>query len=222
MAPAGITLVFADDHELFREGLTTIIRKIKDPPIHLVGIAPDGKELVQLCHQWSPDLVLTDIQMPQLDGIEATRAIKKILPKTGVIALSSFNEQSLVLEMIEAGASGYLLKNTSREELALAIRKVYEGGYYFCPETMGYLAIAVKRYDVYQLLQKSKLTDREVEILRYICKGYPSKQIAARLKLSVRTIDSHRDRIYEKTGVHNVADLVIYSLKHHYIDIKDL
>lgn len=221
MSATAIKVLFADDHELFREGLKGLLQKIKTPPLKLLAAADNGKEAVDLCEKMLPDIVLMDIEMPELSGIEATRIIKKKFPKMGVLGLSTYNENHLVLDMLAAGASGYLLKNTTKTELAEAIRKVYEGGIYFTPETAVHLATTIKESKLYRY-QKTKLTEREIEVLKLVCKGFSSKEIASRLELSVRTIDSHRAKIHDKTGTANSIDLVVYSIKHSLIDIKEL
>lgn len=218
-----IKIIIADDHPIFRDGFKLLLRKLPPGSVQLMGEAGDGNELLQLVQKTEADVIFTDIQMPLLDGIEATRRIKEINSSIQVIALSMFNEDHLVIEMLEAGASGYLLKNTSKAELQQALQIVLEGGVYFTPETSVHLSKSIRqtgRTD--KAIRLPRLSERETEIIQSICKGKTNKEIASELFLSQRTIESHKENIYEKTGTRSSAQLAIYAIRNHIVNISDV
>jgi DNA-binding NarL/FixJ family response regulator len=218
-----VRIVIADDHPIFRDGFKILLKKLKPNSVELVGEAGDGNELVELALKVRPHVIITDIQMPGIDGIEATKRIKKSNPNIQIIALSMFNEDHLVVDMLEAGASGYLLKNTSKTEFEQALRIVHEGGVYFTPEASVHLTKSIKQSAKPDRLAKlPKLTDREIEIIHLICKGKTNKEIASELYLSPRTIESHRENIYEKTETHSSAEVAIYAIRYNIIDIHNI
>ncbi|RPD43612.1 MULTISPECIES: response regulator transcription factor [Chitinophagaceae] len=210
-----LRLVLADDHELFRDGLQVMLKK--QPTIETIGEASNGVELLYLVRTLHPDVVITDIKMPQMDGIEATRQLVKEFPKLPVIALSMFDEENLIVDMLEAGARGYLLKNASKQEIVAAIETVVDGEVYYCGNTSRKLAklIATSKFDPRNHAKEPEFSAREVEIIQMICEELSNKEIAARLGLSVRTVEGHRERIQEKMNVRNMAGIVVYAIKHH-------
>jgi DNA-binding NarL/FixJ family response regulator len=163
-----------------------------------------------------PDVVITDIRMPHMDGIAATHQLQDRFPKVGVIALSMFDEEQLILEMLEAGAKGYLLKNATKEEIIDAIEAVHAGEIYFCRSTSPKLAqlIGDSRINPFRKKPATELNEREKEIVRLLCEEFSSKEIAARVHLTVRTVETYRMSLLEKVGARNVAGLVIYAIKH--------
>lgn len=207
-----IRVVIADDHEIFRNGFKLLFKNQK--MIELAGEAEDGQSLVNLVKEVVPDVVITDIQMPGKDGIQACREIQEHFPKLPVIALTTFNDDSYVIDMLEAGARGYLLKNTNQAELLQAVKTVWEGSTYYCNATSQKLArlIAEKRYDPHQ--EAIHFTERELDVIRLICQQMSNKEIASALKLSPRTVESHREKIQEKIGSRNIAGITIYAIKH--------
>jgi DNA-binding NarL/FixJ family response regulator len=216
-----IRILIADDHPIFRDGLKLLLKKIESNTAYLVGEAENGEELLEITSKAHPDIIITDIQMPLMDGIEATRRIKKINSNIQIIALSMFNEDHLVVDMLEAGASGYLLKNTTKKELEQALRIVHEGGVYFTPEASVHLTKTIKQTAKPNKAAKlPKLSDREIEIIHLICKGKTNKEIASELYLSRRTIESHRENIYEKTETHSSAQVAIYAIRNNIIDVN--
>lgn len=228
-----VKVLIADDHPIFRDGFKILLNKLEPGSVHLSGEAGDGKELVERVFNLQPHIVITDIQMPVMDGIEATKRIKALSPQTEVIALSMFNEEHLVLDMLEAGASGYLLKNTSKTELEQAIRTVMDGGVYFAPETSVHLAKTIKQsaekqnagkqiVRIENRSRKPKLSERELEIIYLLCKGKTNKEIASELYLSPRTIESHREHLYEKTATKSAVALAIYAIKHGIVDLSHI
>ncbi|MET0242168.1 MAG: response regulator transcription factor, partial [Flavitalea sp.] len=190
-----IRIVMADDHEIFRDGFRLMISRQDD--IQLVGEAGDGKELVELVATLRPDVVVTDIKMPRMDGIEAAKTILQNHPDIGVIGLSMFDEEDLIIDMLEAGAKGYLLKNADKHEVAEAIRTVYQEEPYYCKHTSARLAqmIAKSKFNPYKKNKKIEFSEREIEIIRLICQELTNKEIADQLFLSIRTVEGYRLKI---------------------------
>jgi DNA-binding NarL/FixJ family response regulator len=211
-----IRVVIADDHELLRSGFHVLLRKQTE--IEIVGEAENGSDLLEKIKEKQPDVVITDIQMPGMDGIAATRQITSLYPQIGVIALTMFNEDNLIIDMLEAGAKGYLLKNTNKAELIDAVKAIYNGGTYFCTSTSGKLAklIGRSKFDPYRNSPKLKLSEREIEIMQLICQELQNKEIAERLNISVRTVEGIREKLLEKINAKNIAGVAIYAIKHGY------
>ena len=200
-----IRVIIADDHALLREGFNSMIKKFKE--IQLVGEAADGEELVRLTQRLKPDVVITDVQMPNMDGIQATKKIKAEFPEISVIALSIFDEAPLVLDMLNAGALGYLLKSADKNEIVFAIKAAYNKEAYFSKEITEILTRKLKAHS------PKPLSKTEIEIIKLICKQYCSKQIADELFLDKSTIDWYRKALLEKLNVQNTAGIVMYAAK---------
>lgn len=211
--PADIKLLMADDHEIFRDGFRLMLTKF--PEIRLVGEASNGRELVELTGTLQPDVIITDIKMPVMDGIEATKKIVEQYPDIGVIGLSMYDEDELIIEMLEAGAKGYLIKNAGKEQITEAIRTVYNNEPYYCKTTSYKLTtmIAKSRFNPYKKTIKAEFSDREKEIISLICSELTNKEIGDQLYLSVRTVEGHRLKIMEKMNVKNTVGLVVYAIK---------
>jgi DNA-binding NarL/FixJ family response regulator len=209
-----ISLVIADDHEIFRDGLALMLSKQDN--VKLVGQAGDGLELVRMVDEASPDMVLTDIKMPRMDGIAAARQLLQRHPGLKIIALSMFEEEDLIVEMLEAGARGYLLKNADKKEILDAIVTVQEGNIFYCKHTTARLAslIVKSKFDQHKKSPGALFTDREREIVRLICRQHTAQEIGEMLFLSKRTVEGYRTRILEKMDVKNTAGVVIFALKH--------
>lgn len=209
----GIKLLIADDHEIFRDGLKLMLTKYTD--IILCGEAENGRELAELAGSLKPDVIITDIKMPVMDGIEATKKIIGMMPDTGIIGLSMFDEDDLIIDMLEAGAKGYLLKNADKEQITEAIRTVYNNDPYYCRSTSRKLTamIAGSKFNPYRKKPKVEFSEREKEIIGLVCKEYTSKEIADKLFLSVRTLEGLRLKILEKMSVKNTVGLVVYAMK---------
>jgi two-component system, NarL family, response regulator NreC len=208
-----IKLLIADDHEIFRDGFKLMLSKFTD--IELVGEAEDGKELLLLAQKLQPDVIITDIKMPNMDGIEATKILNEQFPAMGIIGLSMYDEDDLIIEMLEAGAKGFLIKNAGKLEITEAIRTVYKDQPYYCKTTSYKLAnrIARSNFNPYAKTQKVTFTDRELTIIDLICKEQNNKEIGDKLFLSARTIEGHRLKIFEKMDVKNTVGLVVYAMK---------
>jgi DNA-binding NarL/FixJ family response regulator len=212
--PVTIQIVMADDHEIFRDGFAILFRRV--PDIVLVGSAADGRSLMQLVEVKKPDVVLVDIEMPEMDGIEVTKLIRERFPQIGVIALSSYDNDVLVIDTIKAGAQGYLLKNASKREILEAIRAVHQQENYYSPHIAQRLTrfIATSRFDPHNpLASEIRFSEREQEIMRLICSELSNRDISEKLFLSIRTIEGYRLRIMEKAGVRTVAGLVVFAIR---------
>jgi DNA-binding NarL/FixJ family response regulator len=207
-----IKIILAEDHEFLRDGFSSFIEKC--PGIKLVAEACNGKQLVQLTEKWRPDVVLTDIKMPVMNGIEATREISKKFPDVGVIAFSMFNDEYLLNEMLEAGATGYLVKNASKEEIIAAIIAVSNQKSFFCSDTK------IKLANLKAANNENQLTEKEKELIFFICCSMENKEIADKLFLSVRTIEGYREKIMEKIKAKKVLQLFVYAIVNKIIHVK--
>lgn len=208
-----IKVLLADDHGVVRKGLRFLIEQ--EEGLAVCGEAADGREAVRLARELEPNVVVMDIAMPQLNGIDATAQIVRALPSTGVLILSMHGDESYLLRALEAGARGYLLKDTAEEDLVRAIRVVASGKPFFSPaisQTLleDYIRTLQQRgqQDSYSLL-----TEREREILQLLAEGRSNKDVAALLDLSVYTVETHRTRIMQKLNLHNTAELVLYAVR---------
>jgi DNA-binding NarL/FixJ family response regulator len=208
-----VRLLIADDHKLMREGLKALIEK--EPDMQVVGEAEDGKTTVSLAAKSSPHVIVMDVSMPDLNGIEATRKILGANPHVKVVGLSGHADQHFVREMLTAGASAYILKHTASDELMRAIRTVMKGGKYLSPD------VARGVMDAYVELSRPLgnkqafivLSDREREVLQMIAEGKSTKEIADDLSVSVKTVETHRRNIMEKLDLHSVAELTKYAIR---------
>ena len=207
-----IKIMVVDEHKILREGLATMIAK--QPDMEIVGEATDGREALDLVDQKTPDLILMDVSMPNLNGIEATRKIKSKKPEIEIIALSLHSDRRFVLGMIGAGASGYLIKQCTFDELVLAINTVMEGKKYLSPEISNILVDEYVRKDSQEeAIIDSKLTPREREILQLLAEGKNTKEIASNLSISVKTVETHRRHIKRKLKADSVAELTKIAIK---------
>lgn len=210
-----IIIYLVDDHNLFREGLRLLLSKVNY--VGAIHEASDGQEFIDNLIRINPDMVLIDIEMPILNGIKATQKALEMIPDLKIIALSMYADESYYTQMIEAGAKGFLLKNSNFEQVQRAISDVYEGKSFFSQEIMDGLIRNINRKKI--IRHGTDLTDREVEILYHICKGLSNQEIADQLFLSKRTVDKHRENLLLKTGSKNTASLVIYAIKNGVIEI---
>ena len=208
-----INVVLADDHEIFRDGFRVMLKKI--PHITLVGEASNGRELISIAQKLKPDVIITDIKMPVMDGIEATRQLSR-LSDVGIIALSMFDEENLIVDMLEAGARGYLLKNASKDEILTAVKSVFMRQTYYCNNTTAKLAhmIANSNYNPTKKSVKPVFSDKEITVIQLICREFSNKEIADKLNLSKRTVEGYREKILEKINAKNTVGIVIYAIKH--------
>lgn len=209
-----INVIMADDHEIFRDGFRLMLSK--SPFIKLLAEAENGRELIKLVDSLQPDVVITDIKMPIVDGIEATRIIREKYPQIGIIGLSMFDEEDLILEMLDAGALGYLIKNADKDEVADAIKTVYRGELYYCRTTSHKLAHMIARSKAHSMGKREKVefSEKEIEVIQLICKELTNKEIADQLFLSVRTVEGYRQKILDRMQVKNTVGLVVYAINH--------
>lgn len=206
-----ISVIIADDHAFFRSGLSQVL--LKAGKYQLLAEAADGLELVALTQQHKPDVVIVDIQMPKLNGIAATKQIKALKLPVSIIGLSMHTEETIILEMMEAGAMGYLDKNIDKEELYNAIESVVHWKQVYFPEKSSQRLFRLLEQGNYKPYPNHEIvfTARELEVIQLTCKDLTNKEIANELILSKRTIETHRVRIMEKMRVKSVAGLVAYA-----------
>ncbi len=202
-----IRVLLADDHTILRAGLRMMLNA--QPDIEVVGEASDGKQAIAEAQRLEPDVILMDITMPECNGIEATRQIKQILPEVRVLVLTMHENEEYLFQMLHAGASGYMLKEAADTELISAVRVVSSGRFYLSPSAQSILVSDyVRDHGSY-----NDLTEREREILKLVAEGYTNNQIAERLYISPKTVDTHRTHIMDKLNLHNRVELVKYAMR---------
>ena len=204
-----IRILLADDHTIVRQGLKLILGSQAD--FEVTGEAANGREVVDLAGKLKPDIVLLDVAMPELNGIEATRLMLQANPRIRILVLSMHKEATYVREILKAGARGYLLKDVIDTELLNAVRSVARGDGYVSPAVSGAL-LSDYRQNVTDPVDL--LTNREREVLQLIAQGKTNKEVATKLNLSVYTVDSHRGKIMEKLNLHSTGELVRFAIKH--------
>jgi len=208
-----IRVMIADDHKIMLAGLRSLLEK--QSGIDVVGEAENGRKAVQMAREIKPDVVVMDVSMPDLNGIEATTQINESLPETRVIALSMHSDKRFVMGMLRAGAAGYLLKDCASQELANAITQVAGGKKYLSPEITG---VVIDDFLQGGSAEEDKsvtsvLSAREREVLQLIAEGWSTKQIASHLYVSIKTIETHRRQIMKKLDLHSIADLTKYAIR---------
>ena len=208
-----IHILLADDHTILRAGLKMMLNA--QPDMEVVGEAQGGRHAIAEAQRLRPDIILMDITMPDLSGIEATRQIKKILPDVKVLVLTMHENEEYVFQALRAGASGYMLKEAADTELITALHVVYDGHFYLSPTAqsvmVGDYLQRVKAGD--ERDSYSNLTEREREILKLVAEGYTNNQIAEKLVISPKTVDTHRTHIMDKLNLHSRAELVKYAIR---------
>ena len=206
-----IRILLADDHEVIRDGLRALLEK--QPDFEVVGVAGAGRETVEMAQQLEPDVIIMDINMPNMTGIEATRQIKANSPNIKILTLSVHSRSSLIGQMIKAGASGYLPKSSAAKELIEAIRTVMKNRTYISPKVMDSVVEYLHNEPDGQSTPSTALTPREREVLNLIADGKTTKEISVCLHLSEKTIESHRHNIMDKLGVRSIAELTKYAIR---------
>ena len=206
-------VVIVEDQTIIREGLRSLLSSARE--FDIVGEAGDGREAIRCIQKWKPDLVLTDLSMPRMDGMDVIETIKKQSPQTKIIALTVHREEEYVLATLKAGADGYILKEASYPELIMAIRSVLRGKHYLSPEISGKLISGylegkktIKTHSPWETLTK-----RERGILKLIAEGYKNKEIADYLYISQKTVETHRANLMRKLDLHNTAALVAFAME---------
>jgi DNA-binding NarL/FixJ family response regulator len=213
MAPEKIRVLLADDHTVVRQGLRALLAV--EPDIIVVGEAETGREAVRLAGSLRPDIVVMDIAMPVLNGLEATRQIIRAVPGARVLVLSSYNDDEYVHDLTDAGAVGYLLKQTAAADLIKAVREASNGRVYFSPCVSRRLLERCRTAFLNGAPVRKRgtaLTSRETEVLQLIAEGRPNKQIAAELGISIKTVEKHRQQVMNKLDIHDIAGLTRYAI----------
>ena len=207
-----IRVLLVDDHKIVLDGVEALLSDLEG--FNCVATADNGQKALDLLKVFEIDVILMDIDMPVMNGMEATKAVKRDYPNVKVISLTQHSERGMVKQLLECGSNGYLLKNINRDELALAIRKVYEGQNYFSSEVT--MSLAGKAVEKNASGSDVEITEREIEILTLIAEGFSSKQIGEQLFISPRTVDTHRTTLMNKLDIHNIAGLIRFALKNGY------
>jgi DNA-binding NarL/FixJ family response regulator len=217
-----ITILLAEDHIIVREGTRELLQH--QPDMEVVGEASDGEEAVILAKQLKPDVIVMDIAMPKLNGIEATKQIKKFRPATAVLILTAYDTDQYIMALLEAGAAGYLLKSVRGNQLIDAIRAVYAGESVLQPSTTRRVIeqLKAKASAEEEIPSFLPLSDREMEVLRLSAKGVSNKDIAETLFLSNRTVQSHLSNIFKKLAVASRTEAVLFGLKRGWFSMEDL
>lgn len=205
-------ILLADDHQIIREGLAALLHK--EPDMQVVAQADTGRTAVQLARKHAPDVVVMDVSMPDLNGIEAAKQIRAEMPAVKIIALSMHSDRRFVAQMLKAGASGYLLKDSAFEELTQAIRAILNRRVYLSPKITGIVVDDyVQHLSVSDITNPPALTTREREVVQLMAEGRSTKQIADRLNISVKTVETHRRQLMEKLKLHSVAELTKFAVR---------
>lgn len=210
-------VLIADDHGIIRDGIRALLTP--DPDIEVVGTAANGRQAVELTMQLKPDLIIMDVAMPELNGVEATRQLMKALPKLRIIALSVHSDHRYVNEMLRAGAAGYLLKDSVFDELRFAISAIRRGQAYLSPPVAHFVLNEYRQKPSREVLIDSQLTpstpltNREREVLQLLAEGHTMRIIAERLCISIKTVETHRRQISDKLGIRTIIDLTKYAIR---------
>lgn len=216
-----ITVLLAEDHEIVRQGIRSLMKLERD--IEIVGEAENGQEVLELTRKLRPEVVVMDIAMPLLTGLEATRQILKAVPATKVLLLSAQSGDSYIQDALESGAMGFLLKQTSARVLATAIREVQKGNVFFSPSIARHLRHQYQKSSDGKRLVKNRsacLTPREVEVLRLVAESKANKQTAAELGIALTTVDKHREHLMRKLNIHDTASLTRYAINEGIMEIN--
>ncbi|MCC7201751.1 MAG: response regulator transcription factor [Nitrospirae bacterium] len=220
-----IRLLIVDDHQVVREGLSSILTTRGD--IDVVGMARDGSEAVEKARQLSPDVVLMDISMPGMNGVEATRQIKQENPQTGIVVLSMYAEEEYIFDLIRAGATGYLLKDSDSSQIANAIRAVSRGESMIHPVVVSKILSEFTQLSYSHSMKEEKggkrkydLSDREITVLKLVAEGKTNKEIAKDLRISEKTVKNHTRSIFHKLNVSDRTQAAIQAIKEGLIDIR--
>jgi len=207
-----IRIILVDDHPVVREGLRSILSSF--PEVVVIGEAGSGREAIDVARELRPDVVVMDISMPEMSGIEATATLRRELPELKVLALSMHENLAYIKQSLAAGARGYILKDAPPKELVQAISNVHSGTMPISPQAASVLVGKPRAGS-----SGADLTPREMDVLRFIAQGYTNKEIAAALGVGVRTIETHRENLIEKTGLATVAELTRYAITHGYVEL---
>jgi DNA-binding NarL/FixJ family response regulator len=208
-----INYLITDDHSIFRKGLRLALSD--DEHLQCLGEAGDGQELLELLKEVQPDVILLDLKMPKMDGMEATKEIRKRHPDVKILILTMHDDEQLVVHLMEAGANGYLIKNADADEIKLALHACKENGYYFSDYVSGLMLRSIMHKSKPQTKFKEGvvLNEREREVLTCLCEGMTATEIGQKVFLSARTVEGIKATLFEKIGARNVAGLIMYAVK---------
>jgi DNA-binding NarL/FixJ family response regulator len=214
-----INIVITDDHKLFRKGIIALLEDFNF--IGEIEEASNGFELLELLGNTKvlPDIILLDLRMPVMDGVEAQQKIKQLYPNIKVIILTMEDDEQFVLHLISEGVNGYLLKNADPDEMERAILKVVEIGYYFSDNISTFVLQNLKKMEKTEAIFNPDFTEREIQVLELICREYSNGEIAEALNISIRTAEGYRQKLIEKSGTKSIAGLVVLALKYKWISI---
>jgi len=214
-----INIVITDDHKLFRKGIIALLEDFDF--IGEINEASNGKELLDLLSEIKilPDLILLDLRMPIMDGVEAHKKIKDLYPEIKIIILTMEDDEQFILHLISEGVNGYLLKNADPVEMEQAILKVYKKGFYFSEDISSLVMKNLNKKEKVETIFNPDFSERELQVLKLICKEYTNAEIAETFDVSVRTAEGYRQKLVEKAGAKNIAGLVILALKHKWVTI---
>ncbi|HMG76600.1 MAG TPA: response regulator transcription factor [Pyrinomonadaceae bacterium] len=213
-----IRVLLADDHKLVRAGIRSLLARL--PDVEVIAEASDGREAIQLVEKNEPQIVLMDLAMPELNGLEATQHLTRTFPKVRVIILSIYADEEHVYQALCAGAAGYLLKGAATEELELAIRSVARGETYLSPPVSKPVIMEYIRRTNAGRNSRERLSPRQTQILKLIAEGKTTKQVALELAISVKTVETHRSALMMRVGVRDVAGLVRYAVRIGLVDLR--
>ena len=207
-----IAVLLVDDHTVVRQGLCALLQSELD--VEVIGEAENGRQAVTMAQKTPPDVVVMDVAMPLLNGLEATRQILRSVPSAKILVLTSYGDDECVEQLMHAGAAGYLIKQTAANDLLKAIREVYRGNAFFSPSIAKRLRDHCREaFNTGPSAKKSgELTTREAEVLQLIAEGFSNKQIAAELSISIKTVEKHRQQVMNKLNIHDVAGLTRYAI----------
>lgn len=219
-----INIILADDEVLFRKGISFLLQR--NPNFNIIFEANDGQELIDYIKSTDvlPDIVITDLKMPNLNGVETTKILHSEYPTLKIIALTSYNTPSFISNMIQVGAASYIVKNASPEEVVHTINEVSEKGFYYNEQVMKviYADIIHGKQQVKTELDFDTLSMREIEVLKLICMQLSSSEIAEKLNISPRTADGHRNSLLLKTRTKNIAGLVVFAIQNNFVNLNEL
>jgi len=216
-------IIIVDDHDIFRDGLSSLIAIKKLAKV--IGEASNGVDLLNMLEEKKPDLVLMDISMPKMDGVEASRRALEKYPDLKILVLSMIDDDDYYIDLINIGVKGFILKSSGKNELERALVDIEKGKTYFSNDILRVLVTKLsKSTDKISFDEQPEIhfTSKELEVLKYLCHGFTAKEIAEKMHLSIKSIDGYRSRLFLKAGVKNVVQLVIYAIKTNLVDLENL
>jgi DNA-binding NarL/FixJ family response regulator len=214
-----INIVITDDHKLFRKGIIALLEDFDF--VGEINEASNGAELLELLAELDnlPDVILLDLRMPVMDGVEVQQKIRKLYPKIRIIILTMEDDEQYILHLISEGVNGYLLKNADPDEMEQAILRVFENGYYFSEDISTLVLKNLNKKEKAEAVFNPDFSERELEVLQLVCKEYTNAEIAEAFDVSIRTAEGYRQKLVEKSGAKNIAGLVVMALKYNWVSI---